>query len=195
MNTNSKREQLQIRIGVISEIYANAKESFNYCKYFYQPIDKTEMRLANSDIHLQFIRHSLWRQTITELSKLFCKRDNDKFNIKRFLDSLRFDGYYGDLNFPLRKIEHWEQQIKAQNSVISDIMILRDKVYDHTDPKKEEFEKIIVSLRNIQCLIDIISDIIIEVYGCMLDGHFDSSLPSDNQDICILSDIVAQRNS
>lgn len=189
-----KIEEFEKKIWSITEIFLDIKESFNYCKYFYlQPKETEEYKIANSDILIQFIRFSLWRQTIIGLSKLFSDKNTDKFKIRDFINSLKSDGYYGDQSLPSNMIIEWEKQIDSHTILISDILILRDKIYAHTDPNKKEYQNIMVTFSSIESLMNILSKVIIKIHSIVFDSYFDLSLPSDSERIDLLSDLVALR--
>ena len=190
----NKTEELEKKIWSITEIFLETKESFNYCKYFYQqPRESEEYKMANSDTHIQFIRFSLWRQTIIGLSKLFSDKNTDKFKIRDFINRLKSDGYYGDQSLPSNLIIEWEKQIDSHTILISDILVLRDKIYAHTDPNKNEYQNIMVTFSSIESLMNILSNLIIKIHSIVFDSDFDLSLPSDSERIDLLSDLVAQR--
>lgn len=189
-----KTEELEKKIWSITEIFLDAKECFNYSKYFYQqPRESEEYKLANSDTHIQFIRFSLWRQTIIGLSKLFSDKKTDKFKIRDLISSLKSDGYFGDLSLPPKLIIEWEEQIDSHTILISDILTLRDKIYAHTDPNKNDYQNIMVTFNSIESLIKILSNVIINIHSIVFDSDFDLSVPSESEQIAFLSDIVAQR--
>src|SRR6478672_11347689 len=129
----SKKGELSEELSRITEIFFNAKENFNYCFYLHKPDTKAESEYLDVDRDLKFIRHSLWRLTIIELAKLFSKKENDRFNLRRFLSKLPPNGYYGGLKISQEKIAEWETLMLNQEKTIDHVLILRDKIYAHTD--------------------------------------------------------------
>ncbi len=82
--------KLRNKIERIAKILIVAKESFLYSSYLHYPETKEESDYLNNSSHFKFIRHSLWRQSIIELSKLFSgPKSRDRFNINNFLVQLK----------------------------------------------------------------------------------------------------------
>jgi hypothetical protein len=186
-----KLQQLDKKLKLITEIFLDTRECYNYCRYFYTPQNDEELNLLNYDIHLQFIRHALWRQTVIEISKLICDKENDKFNINSFIRSLKPNGHYSFLKVPESKIKDWELSIINNIGVINNILKLRNKIFAHTDPNKEDYQKIVVTFSSIEKILKILTDILKEVY---LAIHCDLDLSEpESENIRMLSLLVAHR--
>jgi hypothetical protein len=55
---------------------------------------------------------------------------------------------------------------------------LRDKIYAHTDPKKDDYKAIDLSFQDVEVLIKIVEDIIKEIYLVVFDAGTDMSTPT-----------------
>ena len=181
-------------------ILLDTKDVFNYCKYLYIPQTQEESELANTNIHIRIIRFTLYKQTIIELSKLLSSSDNDKFRISKYIDALKSDGYYGDLKFPREKIKQYEKDFESVNSIVTDILMLRNKFYAHTERILTYANQmyysdfyLFIAPPLLEKLIKILTNIFIEVYFYLFDSDLDLSISSDNDKITILSDMVAIR--
>ena len=123
----TKKEQFEKELSRITDIFFGARENFDYCYYLHKPKSKYEAEYLNVNRDLQFIRHSLWRLCIIELTQLFSNRENDKFNLQKFLSKLLPSGHYRHLVVNQEKIYEWQTMIYSQNHVINNIITLRDK--------------------------------------------------------------------
>jgi hypothetical protein len=196
----NKKAQLKVITDSIINILSDTKEVFNYCRYFYQPNNIEERDYANSNFSIEIIRFTLWKQTIIEIAKLFSNKSTDKFRISKYINNLKPDGYYGDLKFPVKKIKEYEQQIHSLSSVISDILTIRDKLYAHTEKIFENIDSdtrvtynIIITFNQIQSLINILNDIIVDVFFIIFESDLDLTVPSETNKINILTSLVRLR--
>ena len=166
-----KKEELKKSIENIWKILAISKECFEYAFYFYKPETKDEAEYLSKSRDFNFIRDILWRMTIIELSKLFSNSTNrDKYNLNNFIGRLKRNQYFGDIGILEEKIENWEKILQDNQKLINDILILRDKVYAHTDSQKEHFKLIDISFHEIEVLINLSEEIILEIYSVVFDS-------------------------
>lgn len=118
-----------------------------------------------------FTRHILWRNTIIGLAKLVTNKERtQQFNIFHLLNRMKKNGQYGNLTLKYNQIEKWEGMLKDKDETISEIKILRDKLYSHTDKNLDEY--IINSKLDFQKIGDIITllnNIIKDIYLEILD--------------------------
>lgn len=163
----------------IVEIYLNAREYFNYCYYLHMPATKLEAEYLRIDRDLKFIRHSLWRLSIIELAKLFSDRKStDKFNLLHFLSKLKGDGVYKEFNINSLKIAEWESMIFTRQKLVTDIVTLRDKIYAHTDPDKDDFKSLEILFTEIEELFQIVENVLKEVYSIAFHATLDLRTPT-----------------
>jgi len=172
------REELDNKLWRITEILITAKECFLYSKYLYKPESEEEAKYLQYSVHFHFIRHSLWRLSIIELSKLFStSKQRDRFNIVSFITQLKKDGHFANLNFDESIITKWEKRLSENKDQIDKILTLRDKVYAHTDPKKDDYRGIQLYLRDIEQLFLIVENMISEIKSKIFDAHMDLTTP------------------
>ena len=164
----TQKEQFEKELSRITDIFFGARENFDYCYYLHKPKSRYEAEYLHVDRDLQFIRHSLWRMCIIELTQLFSNRENDKFNLLKFLSKLLPTGHYRRLAVNQEKIYEWQTMIYSQNHVINNIIILRDKIYAHTDPDKDQYKQIEVYFRDIVSLLEIVASIITDLHSSVL---------------------------
>lgn len=188
-------EELKKETWRITEIYLNAKENFNYCYYLHKPNTKAEAEYLNVDRNLKFIRHSLWRLSIIELAKLFSDRKStDKFNLLFFLSKLKSDGHYKHFNIDPLKIAEWESLVFTNDNLIKDVITVRDKIYAHTDPDKDEYKKIEIYFKQIEDLFEIVEIVLKEVYLVAFSSTLDLRTPTFNRTDFDLVRILAQEH-
>lgn len=167
-----KKTELKENISIIWEILTISKDCFEYAFYFHKPETQEEANYLNNSSDFRFIRHTLWRMTIIELSKLFSKSKNrDKFNLKHFINKLKKDEYFGDIGILNNRIENWEKILEENNILIENILTLRDKIYAHRDQKKEDFKTIEITFQEIEILIKLSEEIIKEIYSVVFDSY------------------------
>jgi hypothetical protein len=159
----SPRKQLQDQLWRITEIYLNAKENFNYCYYLHRPDTKEEAEYIAIDRSLLFIRHSLWRLTIIELSKLYSSKENDKFNLHKLVNRFSEEGFCSKLGIDFSDVLIWESQIISKGVAIENVNTLRDKIYAHTDPNKDSYKTIDLFFHDIETLLEIAASIIKDI--------------------------------
>lgn len=169
---NIKKTELKESIWPIWEILTISKDCYEYAFYFHKPETDDESEYLNNSSDFRFIRHMLWRMTIIELSKLFSNSKNrDKFNLNHFINKLKKNQYFGDIGILQEKIENWEKILQDNHKLINNILILRDKIYAHRDPKKDDFKLIDITFQEIEILINLSEEIITEIYSVAFDSH------------------------
>ncbi len=167
----TQKEKLDSEISKIWDIYLIGKECFDYARYLYHPRTNLEKQYLEKQNDFGFIRHILFRNSLIELSKLFCDRKSEKYNIHKLLQNLKEGQYYGDMFREDLKILIWEQSIFKRTELILKITTLRDKVYSHTDPDFET--NLDIDFDEISGLFDIVNDIITticdKIFNCGAD--------------------------
>ena len=93
-------------------------------------------------------------------------------------------------------IADWENQIEINKDTISQVLTLRDKVYGHTDPNKENFINIELSFQQTEKLIQIIERVIQEIYFTVFDAHAIIDTPTfDRKRFNIITILANERES
>ncbi len=117
--------------------------------------------------------------TVIELSKLFSSSSKrDRYNLNHFISKLKKDGHFGDMGISLSSIDKWELALRDNKNHIDNILTLRDKIYAHTDPNKDDYKAIDLSFQDVEVLIKIVEDLIKEVYLVVFDAGTDMSTPT-----------------
>ncbi len=179
-----REKELEEEISKIWGILIYAKDCYQYSFYLHKPETDEEVDFLENSQDFKFIRHILWRMAIIELAKLFCKSSSrDRYNLKHFINKLKKAGHFGSLGINYTIINKWETQISTNEELITDLLTLRDKVYAHTDPGKEEYTKIEITFKKIEDLINLVEDVIQEIFETVFDSEvdFDSPLLDKNR--------------
>jgi hypothetical protein len=192
------KEELKENIWSIWKILIMAKECHQFSYYLHKPKTAEEAEYINHSRHLQFIGHVLWRNTAIELSKLFSKsKKRDKFNIFHFINKLHHDKYFGQFKISPEKISEWENKLEVNKANIELIINLRDKVYGHTDVQDPSEKFDVTSFEQTKTLIEIVENIIQEIYSVAFDAHADMGSPIFDRErfnmIKTLADVKEQR--
>ena len=168
----TKKEEIKEEIWQIWQILLVAKECYSYSFYLNKPDTEEELQYLNNSKDFQFIRLTMWKMFVIELSKLFKQSvKSDRYNIFHFISKLKKGGNFGKMGISESKIEEWEENINRNSETISKILILRDKLYSHTDTDKEKHKKTDTSFEETEELIKIIELIIQEIYSTVFDAE------------------------
>lgn len=160
-----KSEEIKSIIWEIWKISLNAKRFLNYSFYLHRPETDEELEYLRNSRDFAFIAHSLWRNTVIELSKLFNdSKEVDKFNIFHFIRKLEKDGHFRILEINQIKIDEWYKQIEENRETIDLIVTLRKRVYAHTDGPEGKIGLDTPTFEQTLKLIDIIESVIKEIY-------------------------------
>ncbi len=170
-----KRESdLENEIKNIWDIFINANECFHYSSYLYNPETPDELDYLNSSRDLQYIRHIMFRMSIIELSKLFSgSKKRDRFNLQCLIKKLRKNENFGNMGISDEVLNRWDAEIENNSPAIKTILILRDKVYAHTDSDVETCKSIDLTFMEIKPLLNIVEEIIRSIYTTVFNTFAD----------------------
>lgn len=166
------KEELEKEIDSISMILTTCIQSFDYCFYLHSPKKEIESKYIENSFFFRFTRHTFWRLTIIELAKLTSNSRYQHFRIINLLQKLKKGGYYGKLGFNQQRIIEWEEELSRNKDILKKIETLRNKVYSHTDPNKNEYINSEITFNEIKRILNIIKGIIIEISKELLNTHF-----------------------
>ena len=173
-----KEKEFREEIWRIWEILIVAKECFQYSYYLHFPDTKEEAEYLSYSQDFGFISHILWRMTIIELSKLFSSSSKrDRFNLQHFISKLKISGYFSNIGISEVTLDKWDKDFIAKAVSINNLLTLRDKIYAHTDSKKEDYTKVDLTFKDVQSLINLVEDIVQEIYLVVFDAGTDMSTP------------------
>lgn len=148
-----RKYKLKGEIKEVEKIYFFCKKSFYYASQHHYAKTPEE----DSD----FIQQVMWRTTIIELTKLFSSSiKRDKFNLFRFVEKVK--AYYNHtLHIEESSFLEWESQLNDCKPIIDKLLILRDKVYAHTDRNSRHIDTDIVSFEEAEKLL-VVAEVILE---------------------------------
>lgn len=192
LNENQIKDELKTKLSTISSVFIIAQDAYLYTEYFHNPNTKEELDFVVKSNQLRLIIHLMFRTMINEVSKLFSHSKNDKFRLIALIESLSNNGYYGKLRMPLQYIEGWEQQFIINKDVINDILLLRNRIYAHTDNVFIDHNEIHITFNQIKILLDLADNIIKSIYYLLFDTEFDSTSPTFDKERFLLLNLMVR---
>lgn len=166
------KTEIKDNIWVIWRISILAKKCLKYSYYLHKPDTQEELDYLKNSRDFHFIRHIMWRNAVIELCKLFSNSSKrDKYNIFHFIKKLKKDQYFGGFGIDHNKIKVWENKLEENRETITTILLLRDKVYGHTDNKKPKDNLDTPTFEQTEKLLQIIESIIQEIYSTVFETH------------------------
>ncbi|NEW79924.1 MAG: hypothetical protein GZ086_10980 [Gelidibacter sp.] len=163
--------ELKSELNSIWKILTMAMQCYEFSSYLYSPSTESENDYANKSFFIDFTRHIYWRNLVIELSKLITDSNSQSFNVFKFLRKLKNNGYFGKLGFDNKKIENWENLLAENEKTINELIILRNKIYSHTDRDKENYSNSEITFTEIKLLIELLKNIIKSIFTDLLDTH------------------------
>lgn len=174
-----KKTELEENLSKIWDILIYAKDCYQYSFYLYKPETNEESVYLENSQDFKFICHIMWRMAIIEIAKLFSNSDKrDRYNLMHFISKLKNAGHFGNIGIDFKKIENWEEIIILNENLIEEILRLRDKVYAHKDPNMEECIIKEISFEKIEILLNLVEDIIREIFITVFDSMVDFDSPN-----------------
>ncbi|MDR3058192.1 MAG: hypothetical protein LBU84_08635 [Prevotella sp.] len=191
-NNNQVKEEFKKKLSAISHVYIMAQEAYLYTEYFHNPNTKEELDFVVKSNQLRMIMHLMFRTMVNEVSKLFSYSQNDKYRLMGLVKSLSNDGYYGKLGMSMQYIQAWEQEFIDNKEIIDNILILRNKVYAHTDSSLIDYNEIDITFKQIKILLGLADDIIKKLYILIFDTGLDSTSPTFDKERFILLKLMVK---
>jgi len=152
-----------------------SRECIEFSYYFHRPNSQKEADYINKSQHLRFLRHVLWRNAAIELSKLLSKSKNShKYNVNSFISKFGKGKYYGNFQIEEKIVRNWNFKLESLYETTSKILLLRDKVYSHTD-KIDLNPDVSPSFEDVKEVIKLIEDIIQDISSRTIKIYFDMS--------------------
>jgi hypothetical protein len=172
-----KIDELNKEIGEIWHILTYAKGFYEYASYLHNPSSNEELEYLQRSEDFRFISHSLWRMAIVELAKLFSTSESHRFNLAKFINKLGKGEHFGNLGISADTIQAWKDAISEQELQINGVVILRNKIYAHTDADYRNFRTLDISFSDLRQLIDIVEKVIKEIHLNILGSEVDMTSP------------------
>ena len=124
------KEPLKLELENIVKTIIQAQEALLIVKYLsVEENDPDKQYEKSKNSFFFYSRIMFWRLSVIELSKLFLKRDTEKYNLNKFLNKLSQGGIYSRLSISQEKISDWKNRIESQSEDIKNLMLQRDQVY------------------------------------------------------------------
>jgi len=154
-------------LDAIYPLCMNAKASYFYCEYLYNPHTKEEAEFINDSRHFRHISHSLFRILIIDLAKLVNhENSNDMFSFPKLFKFLKTLDMVGE---KAERIKALEVDFYQYDVLIKSILTLRNKLYAHSDQAKMNFEAMNVTFPNLLSLIDCLCKTLQEIAYITMD--------------------------
>ncbi|MGN6341197.1 MAG: hypothetical protein ACTHML_09560 [Ginsengibacter sp.] len=166
------RQELKEKLDKILHVYIFAQETYLYTEYFHNPETQEERELVFHSAHsndLSTIMHLMFRTLVVETSKLFSRSINDKFQLEKLISALSPSGHFRKAGIPITHIESWRKQLLDNNETIENILLIRDKLYAHTDNPLADYNEIDISFKKIKVLLGIAANILYTVFHDLYD--------------------------
>jgi len=169
----SKKKEFEEDLKRIKDIYFSAQETFRINEELYKRNDSSNFENYLKDINpfFHFCKIYFWRNTVLELSKLFNQKENEKFNIPKFITKLKPDGHFRTLKFNEDFLNVLLGRIEDIQHLIDNLIEQRDKVYAHEDRDNKNVRNL-VSHKQTKQILKIAEDLIKEIYQI----HYKTSL-------------------
>ncbi len=192
-------EKIKIELGdklrKILHIYIFAQEAYLYTEYFHNPATKEESELVTNSPHssnLSTIMHIMFRTTISEISKLYSRSDHDKFRLESFIKSLLPSGHFREIEVAIDHVEQWQKQLDENKDIIDNILLLRSKLYAHTDNPMTDYKGVEISFKQIKVLLELAADILKKIYAEIFDAEQQTDSPTFDRDRFLIPKLAAK---
>ncbi|ULQ51745.1 hypothetical protein [Flavihumibacter fluvii] len=192
------KPQLLEKLDKISRVYIFAQEAYLYTEYFHKPDTKEELELVTNSAHaseISVIMHLMFRTLIVEVSKLFSRSTNDRYQLNIFIESLTQNGHFREINISPEMIELWRSNIQVKEYIINNIIVLRDKIYAHTDNPMKKYAEVDITLNQIASLLEIAKEIICYIYTNVFSTTFLTDSPTFDRERFTLLKLLAKAES
>jgi hypothetical protein len=108
------------------------------------------------------------------------------------LSKLKADAVYKEFKIDSLKIAEWESLIFTRQNLITDIITLRDKIYAHTDPDKDDYSSLEILFTEIEELFELVENVLKEVYLVAFHTTLDLRTPNFDRKDFDLVKILAE---
>jgi len=128
-----------------------------------------------------------------ELHKLLNKSDKDFYNLWTFIKNLG-SNHYSAHNVPADVITEWRNILYSKKAIIKKILLLRNKLYAHTDPN---VDKLVVDITfdEVQELISVVEKVIRGIYNNSFQSDILIETPIFERDRFDIIKVLAKEKS
>ncbi|HEY4289899.1 MAG TPA: hypothetical protein VGN00_22515 [Puia sp.] len=189
------KEELSNEIKEIWKIVLLAKDFYNCAFYFQNGSSSDDEKFLRDSRPFQFFAHGFWRLTIIELTKLFSMSESHRFNVPKFVGKLGKDGHFAALNISSELICRWQQSLEDFQPKIESIVVLRNKLYAHTDRMKPDTSQMDLSFQDVKHLLDLGRQIVQDIYQSILGAEASMDSPFlEKTDLNFISILAWEKN-
>lgn len=169
------KKDLEHKLEKIVHVYIFAQKAYLYTEYFHNPETSEERELITNppmSHDLSLLMHLMFRTLIIEVSKLFSRSKQDNFQLEKFINSLSSSGHFRKISVSEDRIIHWKERLKKNKKIIDIIILLRDRLYAHTDNPMINYNEIDISFKQIKTLLDLAAEILKSTYADVFETDF-----------------------
>lgn len=184
--TAHKYPELYEKVSNFWKIVYRCKEYYLYCYHLHKPKSELEADYMNRSRFFRTTAHIYWRTLVIEIAKIYCDRENEKYNVSKFIRQLDSDG---KIRFKKDFLYKWAEFINQNKDVIKCIVDLRDKYYAHTDTpeQKAQINYSSLTINQLEPLIKNAEEIIEQIHLLLFDSGVSFRVDFDEKDFGIIT--------
>lgn len=189
------KQELNTKLEKILHVYIFAQDAYLYTEYFHHPNTEEELNLVVKSAHstaLLKIMHFMFRTVIIEVSKLFSHSNSDKFQLEKFIQSLSPSGHFRKIGISPDHINQWKQLLADNQKTIDNVLLLRSKLYAHTDDPMTDYNYVDISFKEIKQLLDIAGEILKRIYSDIFQTELLLDSPTFDRQRFIILKLLAK---
>jgi len=168
----SKNKEFELEVERIKAIFFSAQETFYIVEELYHENDVSDKEIytKNMNSFFYYCKIYFWRNTVIELSKLFNHRDNETFNLIKFIKKLKPNGHFKSLKYDELFLDSILKRIDESQNAINNLILQRDKMYAHEDRNNQDVNNQ-TSFLDIKKLLDICKDLLQKITNQHFGTH------------------------
>lgn len=167
-----KKQELKSETWEISEILFLAQESLKVVELLVkEETDDDRAYTKRMNSFFVYTTSVYWRVIVTELCKLFSSKENEQYNLHKFISKLKTAGHYGDAGISQESIIAWKDILENEQEAIDNLILQRDKIYAHKDRNAKTIVNTVTLLKTKE-LIAVVQKIVREIYSTVFESSF-----------------------
>jgi hypothetical protein len=166
----SKRQELKAESWAIAQILMTAQESFKILVCLTKSevdVERAYVKFKNPFFVYEARIH--WRIIVLELCKLFSDKENEHYNLYKFISKLKKGGHFADTLINNSMIKRWEINLQKEKEIIENLILQRDKLFAHTDRGKDVVVNS-VTIAKTRELVEMVQNIIKDIYSVVFES-------------------------